>query len=218
MVGRSARPSPAGDGPGRLLAATSAVLLVGAGILVGSMDGLSPTGLLALALGAVGIVMIWPRGDASPAPSGVRQDGWAIVEHELQRARRYSRRLSLVRLEVTGTDSGAMSADTLAARLSDNVRALDAVWVQDGAVWLLLPEGDRQMALSSIGRFEATHPGLLSATLMRTATFPDDALTAGALLAAVQGSKSQPIQLPTRSTEVGDPVLGEAARMRGARG
>ena len=100
-------------------------------------------------------------------------------------------------------------------RLHEHLRLVDRTWVDDGAVYLLLPETSRAGADSLIGRLQMVAADLLPGDV-RVATFPDDGLTSGALISAVHGAS---LTVRTRVLRKGFPTFchhpGLEQRFRG---
>jgi len=116
------------------------------------------------------------------------------IELELYRSRRYGRSFAVVAHPVVSP--GAV------AGLRALVRASDHVWIERGQLYVLAPEADREGAESLIARVAAIAPTLVDAALARVAVFPDDALTSGALLAAVAAPAARPALARVPADEV----------------
>src|ERR687890_1959948 len=145
---------------------------------------------------------------ASPRPAGPRdtpaqEDPWNAVSRELDRSRRYRHPLTVVRIS-PGEPSGRRSlaarprregrpgrrADPLAAAVAAVRRAVrsgDCAWTDEGAVFVLLPETDARGAEVMVGRVRAAFPAMAAEADVRIASFPEHALTARGLKAAVTG-------------------------------
>lgn len=117
---------------------------------------------------------------------------WEEVGRELDRARRYGREFALVRIPAPVPRNGSRrtDADSDAAHLSSFVRTVDRVWTGGGATYALLPETGRAGAEALLARV-ARHPfHLLAREGVRTAAFPEDGVTSGALIEALEGRRS----------------------------
>lgn len=96
---------------------------------------------------------------------------------ELERSRRFSRPLALI---------GA-PAESRYGAISGAIRKIDRIWLDDGAVYVLLPESDRCVADALLDRLHRS--GVLPSDAAVVAVFPDDALTSRALLDAARPPK-----------------------------
>lgn len=184
--------------------------LVGGGIGLEAMQrGLTPAasfGMWVAAFGGLALLIVLL---AEPAPTSTTaatspsgdEAGWAEFRREMRRARRGVRPLTLVRVPGPGPDDAGSTVDLTAQSLqfSQHLRLVDRTWVDDGSVYVLLPESPRAAADILLGRLRATAPDLL-AVGVRIATFPDDGLTSGAIIAAVHGSAAGDGPTPIRST------------------
>lgn len=194
-------------------------------------SGLEPTPGLGIWIGILGMGTLGALFLSAPAASSATavamdEAGWTEFRRELRRARRGSRPLTLVR--IAGDESpagGSDGTDNLVARgrlLGIHLRLVDRLWVDDGSIYLLLPESPRSAADVLIARIRAVSPGQLPLHI-HIATFPEDGLTGGAIIAAVNGASIGAIPTPIRPTltdggEVAafaleqDSPFGEAAR------
>jgi hypothetical protein len=102
---------------------------------------------------------------------------------ELERARRYERPFVLIRVPLEAAQGNAHPADHW-RRLSSTVRKVDRCWQAAGSVYLLLPESTGPVGEGLLTRMRETFPKLRLDDA-QIACFPDDAVTAGALLDAV---------------------------------
>ena len=192
--------------------------LVGAGLGVEATQlGLVVVGSLGLWFAGLGgialvIVLLTAPAPASEAPTPVAtadEAGWAEFRREMRRARRGVRPLTLLR--IPGPSSGlADAADltTRSQRLSQHLRLVDRAWVDDGSVYVLLPESPRAAADVLLERVRASAPDLRFDDV-RVATFPDDGLTSGAIISAVHGTTVGDTPIPIRTT------LGDAPDVAG---
>ena len=110
---------------------------------------------------------------ASSAPAGLQE-----LHRELYRSRRYDRPLALIGVP--------HPANGEPAALSALVRSIDRVWAENGRVYLLLPEANRAMGEALLARLEQHRELGVRQEDARLAVFPEDGLTTGALLEAVQ--------------------------------
>ena len=197
--------------------------LAGGGIgLEAARNGLLLAPTLGFWVGALGIVALVivlltapPETDSAPLTSA--ETGWAEFRREMRRARRGVKALTILRIPVT--DPAGVDDATLAARseeIAAHLRLVDRTWIDDGSVYVLLPESPRAAADVLLSRIRTVAPALLPADV-RTATFPDDGLTSGAIIAAVHGAALGEVPTPIRATmgdadeAVGEQAVGDTA-------
>ncbi len=177
-----------------------APLLVGAGI--GSLVGLASgnaalVGGALIVLGAVAFVATsLARRRPASAPAVSSDEGWRAFEREIARARRYEHPLTLVRVELP-EDAGVWYE-----RLSPHFREVDVAWRDPSAIWLAVPGADEAAAAPIVARLLREAPELADVAVVRNASFPADALTAGALVGQLLSDGDRPIRLPVRADEV----------------
>jgi hypothetical protein len=176
-----------------------ATMLVGAGI--GSLVGLA-TGNAALVGGALivlGVVAFVVTSLAARRPASAKgvssEEGWRAFEREIARARRYEHPLTLVRVELPD-DAGRWYE-----RLAPHLREVDVAWRDPSAIWLAVPGADETAAAPIIARLLREAPELAEVAVVRNASFPADALTAGALVGQLLADGDRPIRLPVRAGE-----------------
>ncbi len=162
-------------------------------------------------LGALLALFVSTPADSTDAVVATDDAGWTEFRRELRRSRRGGRPLTLLRiageeLPTNGPDSAGDLA-TRSRRLALHLRLVDRTWVDDGSIYVLLPESPRSAANVLIDRVRAASPGQLP-EMVRVATFPEDGLTSGAIIAAVNGGAIDAVPIPIRPT-VSD--VGEAA-------
>ena len=192
--------------------------LAGAGIgLQLSHAGIVVTPSLAFWMGVFGVIALVlvlltaPAEPAAPIATPARA-GWAEFRRELRRSRRSGRPMTLLRTRSAVTAEAAGTVDDLELRsrgFHDHLRLVDRTWVDDGSVYILLPETSRAAADSLVSRLVTVAPELLPGDV-RLATFPDDGLTSGALISAVHGASLSEVPTPIRAAVADDPAaLGE---------
>jgi hypothetical protein len=186
--------------------------LAGAGIgLEISHAGIDVAPSLAFWMGIFGVIALVlvlltaPAEPASPIATPARA-GWAEFRRELRRSRRSGRPMTLLRTRSAVTPEAAQDVDDLDLRsrgLHDHLRLVDRTWVDDGSVYILLPETSRAAADSLVSRLVTVAPELLPGEV-RLATFPDDGLTSGALISAVHGASLSEVPTPIRAAVAED--------------
>jgi hypothetical protein len=161
-------------------------------------------GVLALML----VLLTAPATPVSPVAMPARA-GWAEFRRELRRSRRNTRPMTLLRtLSPVGPGAVQEDPEERSRRLHEHLRLVDRTWVDDGAVYLLLPETSRAAADSLVGRLQTIAPELLPGDV-RVATFPDDGLTSGALISAVHGASLSQVPTPIRAAIAEDELAAD---------
>jgi hypothetical protein len=191
---------------GRRWAAVSvsaAIAGVGLGRLAGGIGlGLTPgldVSIAVLGMGALIAVFVAGPPVSEDPPVATEEVGWTEFRRELRRSRRAGRPLTLVRLAGDELPAGGMNGSddllTRSRRLRLHVRLVDRTWVDDGSIYVLLPESPRSAANVLIERIRERSPGQLPERV-RIATFPEDGLTSGALIAAVFDGALDAVPIP----------------------
>ncbi len=182
---------------------SAAIAGVGLGHLAGGIGlGLTPgldVSIAVLGMGAL-IAMFVAGPPVSEDPAVATEEvGWTEFRRELRRSRRGGRPLTLVRIAGDELPTAGMDgADDLVARsrrLRLHLRLVDRTWVDDGSIYVLLPESPRSAANVLIERINERSPGQLPEHV-RIATFPDDGLTSGAIIAAVFDGALDAVPIP----------------------
>ncbi len=161
---------------------------------------------LAWWLGVIGVIALMlvlltaPPGTSESTPATTAREGWAEFRRELRRARRGVRPMTIVRLPGPADPAAAEAADLSgrSRRLHRHLRLVDRTWVDEGSIYILLPESTRVGADTLIGRLRHLTPDLVEEDV-RIATFPDDGLTSGALISAVHGASLSATPTPIRA-------------------
>lgn len=191
--------------PRRVLALVAIATVFGAGVglqLTGAGLAVAPglaLWLTVVAGGALAVVLLvraWePRRDVRRGD----ETAWTEFRRELRRARRHRRALTLVRIPHRGSDAAAASRDLrdLTDRIGAGLRLIDRAWVDNGNIYVMLPESSRADASVAVERLMTLDPNL-SPDDVRVASFPDDGLTSGALIAAVHDMAIDRIPIPIR--------------------
>lgn len=142
--------------------------------------------------------------------------GWTEFDRELDRSRRHAHPMAIVRVPWAAGAPSAPAAATHAPRPAEAaalafgsvLRSVDRVWVEGGRVFLLLPETDRGRGEALIARLQV-EARLPTPDRVRLAAFPDDGLTSGALIAALDRPEESAHPIPFRSARL--PELAGAA-------
>ena len=190
-----------------LIALVAAAAGFGAGRLVDAPGSALPLSLLVLTVAvAAGAALLMVR----PGPDRLRSIGLDALRSELDRARRHRRSFAMARFgladpaptsEVSDTASDGIAEATVRL-IGASLRITDHVWLDGRDAVILLPESDRATAEAFAERVRATAPDRF---VGRTgiAAFPDDGLTSGALLDALERDMlGDPVPSPMVRTTV----------------
>jgi hypothetical protein len=186
-----------------------AAIVVGLATIVviratGLVSGWSADLVLAVIAGAIAATAV---ADRAAFRRGIAVPTWYDELHrEFDRARRHGRPFALIRAELPTSSRRRLVGvmDGLARQLPEMVgtglRITDRVWVEDDALVVLAPEADQAAAQALAARLQdAMHEGVGSRSDLRwsIAVFPDDGLTTGALLAALDhGARGRSLPSP----------------------
>jgi hypothetical protein len=137
------------------------------------------------------------------------EDHWAEFRREFRRSRRHARPLTLIRVPGDAIRGGTLHDAVTGDRdlhdwtreLTRNLRLIDRAWIDEGSVYLLLPESTRTAATVLLDRLRDSG---LHVPDVRTACFPEDGLTTGAIVAAVHDAIVQPVPIALRTAPAGD--------------
>lgn len=191
---------------------------LGAELAVSGLPLATNVGLWAAALGGGALLLIFILSpakitlpDETPSTT-VNESAWAEFRRELRRSRRGARPLTLLRMPGPEllTLADLVELEARSRRLTGHLRLVDRAWVDDGSIYILLPESPREAAEIMLGRIRTADPKLLTDDI-RAATFPDDGLTSGALIAAIHGSSIANVPTPIRAAllDHSEPVFEE---------
>lgn len=123
---------------------------------------------------------------------------WSPAEElqvELDRSRRFGHHFALVRI------SSRREIRELAYGVSSLLRRVDRVWIDRTGVYVLLPECDRTMVEALFDRLGEPLSRLLgenNRSEVSSAVFPEDGLTSGALLSALNRNRQAPSKATRR--------------------
>lgn len=143
--------------------------------------------LLAASAATIATALVW---QASPAAVSEPRPAQRFAA-EIDRSRRYGHVLTLVRI------SGAASRTAI----SSSFRTADIIWSDGDHLYVAMPETDSEAAWFVVNRLLVSEE--LTATAVTIASFPEDALTTHALLAAT----ADPVSLDLRDGAVELPYL-----------
>ena len=165
--------------------------IVAAVLAVGTAAGLHPGATVASAvgLGAITAVVALAGLDRDAGPRVVTgADGPGLVHHlvlELERGRRHEHPFGLVR--IPAGEPGSSACREAAAAVRHHLRAIDVAVAEGDSLYLVLPGADRGATDGCVERIAAA-TDLFERSAVRTASFPDDGITPGALLSVLDGA------------------------------
>ena len=185
------------------------VLGIGLGIVAAdAVSGIWPFAGALIALVGATVAVAVVLATTWPAPADVTTDdtAWTEFRRELRRARRSARPLTLLRIPTPGrATSEGPDAATVVRDIGAELRLIDRTWVDGDSIYVMLPESSRAAAEVVVERLRGTSASsVIDAAGM--ATFPEDGLTSGALLAAVHGTAVGQVPIPLRPS-VDDPSM-----------
>jgi hypothetical protein len=166
----------------------------------------------ALGIVSLAIVLLTAPPEMPAAAVSTAEAGWAEFRREMRRSRRGVKTLTIVRVpmaEEVGEDELDARSEALAAHL----RLVDRTWIDDSSIYVLLPESAKAAAGTLFTRVRDLAPALLPADL-RIATFPDDGLTSGAIIAALHGAALDEVPTPIRASVI-EPEEGHDDQVMG---
>lgn len=186
-----------------LLAIGAAVAVLGIGLGVVVADTVSRVwpfaGAMIAVVGATVAVAVvlattWP----AAADATADDTAWTEFRRELRRARRSARPLTLLRLPTpSGMSVDAPDTRTVVRDIGAGLRLIDRTWVDGDSIYVMLPESTRAAAEVVLERLRSTSAATVI-DAVQMATFPEDGLTSGALLAAVHGTAVDQVPIPLR--------------------
>ncbi len=172
-----------------ILGAVATIAVVRA---TGLVNGWPADLVLAVVAGAVAATAV---ADRAALRRGVAVPSWYDeLQREFDRARRHGRPFALVRFEIPARSRRRLVGvmDGLARQLPELVgtglRITDRAWVEDDTIVVLAPEADQVAAQALVARLQDAireRSGSTEDLRCTIAVFPDDGLTTGALLAAL---------------------------------
>lgn len=178
-----------------IVALTAIAVIVVLGLAyAGFADG-PPTAVLfglAVCLAAgmiIGAQLVRHLGGRTPWRGGARRGlpGWSELRRELDRSRRSGHALALIRVAPPRRGGGDAQAarQSIAEAAEGMLRSCDSVWIDAGAVYMLLPESSTAGAGATVDRLGKQLPVLEMDTSI--VSFPEDGWTSEVLLAKLHG-------------------------------
>jgi hypothetical protein len=164
--------------------------------------------LVALAVLAIGVVLRTRRQAVALDDRSAAAAGWREFRRELARARRHDRPVTIARLSV---GDSSVAPGRLSSGPQRSLRRADMAWVEDGELFLLLPDAGRGAAERAIGRVAADLG--LDRSVIRLAVFPEDGLTSGALLTFLAGDPATTPRVLANASQPDD-LIAERAGQR----
>ena len=143
--------------------------------------------LAALLILVAVIAIIAAFGLAWPAVEPLKASGMDELRRELDRARRHRRSFALVRLGTrpdAGRSGEASGSDAMAELVGASLRITDRAWRERDGVMIMQPETDRASAEAFAVRLRSLAADRFTSAIS-IAVFPDDGLTSGALIDAL---------------------------------
>jgi len=177
---------------GRRALARWVVVAVIAGAAGGRLSADPGNFVPALACGFVAVLAIVGGIGAFPAQrlDPLEWAGLDALRRELDRSRRHRRSFALLRLSLasgaaaTAPASSSDADDQMLSLVGASLRVTDRAWRDGNDVIVLLPEAGRATAVDLAARLESLAPGRF-ASGVGIAVFPEDGLTSGALVDAL---------------------------------
>jgi hypothetical protein len=146
------------------------------------------------------------------------QPGWSELRRELDRSRRAGHELALIRVAPPRTgrwESRAIGPSTADATRS-LLRSSDSLWIDGGALYVLLPECSSAGAGVALERLSATMP--LAELRTSIASFPEGGWTSEVLLAKLHGYDSSGVAFKDADELERRQRIAQAARADEAHG
>jgi hypothetical protein len=148
-----------------------------------------------------------PNENGRGSESELVSERWS-PEHELRleldRSRRFGHPFALVGIWCRPKQERWTFLREVATALDSFVRRVDRVWIQGSGVYVLLPECDRTMLEATLERLRDPLSRLLGEdgrAEVSAAVFPDDGLTSGALLDALNVNRDAMSLRPSGTPE-----------------
>lgn len=175
-----------------------AAILAAAGVAVAVTTALGPLAgvaffvILALLLAMFEFARV-RRGEQSPASWNNAETGRALLDAELARSRRYERSLVLMRLQIPSEETAR--SDYLAT-LAQAKRATDSIWLESGALYIVMPESGGSDADGLVERIRRSIGVSLDRRELSIAVFPDDTFSGMGLIDLVNRRAAQKQHVP----------------------
>jgi hypothetical protein len=162
--------------------------------MVAALDAVHALTWVIVALGGAFVAIAavrWLGGPAADDALRIERDlGWRQFHREVIRSRRAAHPLTLLRIAGAGDEPSAVLSALADVRAG--LRRADIAWADEHDLYAMLPETAREAAEPVVQRLESLgHAG----ASVRLAAFPADGLTTGALIAAVEGTAPNAIDV-----------------------
>jgi hypothetical protein len=153
------------------------------------------------------VVVAATSGEPPAAEQPAVEAAWMEFRRELRRARRHERPLTLIRIPTAPPDDASAAPDlsAMSRQIDARLRLIDRAWVDEGSIYVMLPESGRGAAATVVERLDIVAPSWSLADI-RVASFPDDGLTSGAIIAAVHDAAVDQVPIPIRPI-IEDPLV-----------
>jgi hypothetical protein len=153
-----------------------------------------------------------PAGRGARRGHSARRVSFEDFRLELERSRRYGHPFFLARFVCGQADEGRFErSGRVAHAVRSLVRAVDLVWAEGRNVYVLLPECDLETGEAALERIRQPL-AKFSSDEQRIETgravFPEDGLTAGAVLDALCGNRAAPVDAPPSTPRRGPTHAG----------
>ncbi len=130
---------------------------------------------------------------------------------EFDRSRRFGKSFSAIRIVFTEQDDRRSSVSDRAAEIRKLVRGIDRVWAENDEILCVLPETNRGGAEEAVLRLRRRNVYLLPRRPVHIVSFPEDAISVGGFVAAL----NERPQEPKSKRQLAPPVLiPQASRNR----
>lgn len=190
-----------------LLGVSATMVGMAVGYYVAMTGGLPISGgvLVIIALTFVALLTAFhggrSRGRAEPHSVSFNRS-WDPFRRELDRSRRFERPFVLMRIpasEALDVEGGRVPATQgILGALPLVLRSIDQAWTVGSSIYTVLPESNRNSAMTLIARLRSTMPDATALDDVQIAEFPEDGVTIGALVASLRPAPAPGESAPVR--------------------